>query len=453
MLRLISSKKITALCRARYFVGFLALSFYFLLPNAPVNGDSESENAPGHSEFEEIVRGTYAPQSSFRFLNAPKLPPLEPGENLEHVTYRTGLRESLDKILAALGLSKNETHSWLASIRKNHPATGLPQGKELHFYFTKTQPSQFGESTAKQLKALEIPVDADRILTWEKGAKGIAFTRRENSYEVEVVTVGVNLETSFVEDGLRAGLNPTLLSQLVDIFSWELDFENDLRSGDSLKLVYEKRSLTGTNDSASFRILAADIVSREQKYGAIYFEGEKGQGKYYDFNGRSLARAFLRFPLEFIGISSFFSHSRFHPIFKTERPHNGVDFMAKRGTPVRAVGDGKILFAGWKIGGYGRTIDIGHDATFSSRYAHLQALAKGITKGASVRKGQVIGYVGSSGRATGPHLHFEFYKDQNYVDPLKVEFPAEDQIEPSLQRRFVNIKQLFFTELDLPPNS
>src|SRR5262245_32590281 len=234
MLRLKSSKKAPALCRARYFVCFLVLSFYFLWPNAPAKGGSEEENGSTGSQFDEIVRGMYAPQPNSRFLNPSKLPPLEPGENLEHVTYRTGLRESLDKILAALGLSKNETQSWLASIRKNHPATPLPQGKELHFYFTKTQPSQFGESAAKQLKALEIPVDADRILTWEKGTQGIAFKRRENSYDVEVVTVGVNLETSFVQDGLRAGLNPTLLSQLVDIFSWEVDFENDLRNGDSL---------------------------------------------------------------------------------------------------------------------------------------------------------------------------------------------------------------------------
>ncbi len=453
MLRSMSSEKISKCCRARYFVWFIILSSYFLLPNTPVKGDSEEELGSTRPQFEEIVRGMYPPPSGFRFLNPPKLPPLEPGENLEHVTYRTGLRESLEKILATLGLSKNESQSWLASIRKNHAATRLAEGKELHFYFTKTKPSQFGENAAKQLKALEIQLDANRVLTWEKGAKGIAFTRRENSYEVEIVTVGATIETSFVEDGLRAGLNPTLLSQLVDIFSWELDFGNDLRNGDSLKLIYEKRSHMGGSDSASFRILAADIVSRDQNYGAIYFEGEKGQGKYYDFSGRSLARAFLRFPLEFIGISSFFSHSRFHPILKTERPHNGVDFMAKRGTPIRAVGDGKVLFAGWKIGGYGRTIDIGHDATFSSRYAHLQGLAKGITKGASVRKGQIIGYVGSSGMTTGPHLHFEFYKDQTYVDPLKVEFPAEDEIEPSLQRRFENTKRLFLTQMDLTPNS
>ncbi|HWP58691.1 MAG TPA: peptidoglycan DD-metalloendopeptidase family protein [Candidatus Acidoferrales bacterium] len=341
----------------------------------------------------------------------------------------------------------------MASVQRQYPAGRLSEGKELNFYFTKTKPGFFGPQ-GRQLKALEVEAGGDRVLTWEKGARGIMFAAREKAYDVEIVNVAGTIETSFVEDGLRAGLNPTLLSQLVDIFSWDIDFETDLKKGDSFRLIYEKRSRIGSrSDAVSFRILAADIVSGDQNYGAIYFEKEKGSGKYYDLNGRSLARAFLRFPLEFIGISSFFSHSRMHPVLRADRPHNGVDFMAKRGTPVRAVGDGKIQFAGWKKGGYGRLIEIEHDSTYTSRYAHLQSFAKGIVKGATVRKGQVIGYVGSSGLTTGPHLHFELYKNQSYVDPLKVDLPAEDEIEPSLQRLFESRKRFFLTQMDVPPNT
>jgi len=204
---------------------------------------------------------------------------------------------------------------------------------------------------------------------------------------------------------------------------------------------------------ASFQILAAELINAGQKFFAIYFEKEKGKGGYYDLEGRSMARAFLRFPLEFISISSQFSHSRFHPILKVDRPHNGVDFAAKRGTPVRAVAEGKILYAGWRKGGYGRMIEIQHDSVYASRYAHLQGVALGMRRGVSVQKGQIIGYVGSSGRSTGAHLHFELYRDQEYVDFLKFEYPPEDKIEPALRRVFENAKQLFLTELASAPLS
>jgi murein DD-endopeptidase MepM/ murein hydrolase activator NlpD len=424
----------------------LAISF------APAHAQSHGTYDHGASWPEQNVNGVQPFDSPFRFFGPSKLPPLTPGENLEHVTYRTGLKETLQKILSTLGLSKKESQPWLVSVQRQYPAGRLVEGNELHFYFAKTRPSLFGDD-ARQLKALELELDNDRVLTWEKGGKGIIFAKREKAYDVQLVTATGTIENSFVEDGLRAGLNATLLSQLVDIFSWELDFENDLKRGDSFRLIYEKRSRIGRGDSVSFRILAADIVNGDQNYGAIYFEKEKGSGKYYDLNGRSLARSFLRFPLEFIGISSFFSHSRLHPVLKTDRPHNGVDFMAKRGTPVRAVGDGKVQFAGWQKGGYGRIVEIEHDTTYSSRYAHLQGLAKGVVKGSTIRKGQVIGYVGSSGLTTGPHLHFEMYKNQTYVDPLKVELPAEDEIEPSLQRLFENTKRFFLTQMELTPST
>ncbi|MBI2350307.1 MAG: M23 family metallopeptidase [Deltaproteobacteria bacterium] len=261
------------------------------------------------------------------------------------------------------------------------------------------------------------------------------------------------MKSSFPEDAVRDGLNQALIYQLADVFSWEVDFEKDIQKGDTFKLLYEQRSRKGRESKASFQILAAELINAGQKFFAIYFEKEKGKGGYYDLDGRSMARAFLRFPLEFISISSQFSRSRFHPILKVDRPHNGVDFAAKRGTPVRAVAEGKILYAGWRKGGYGRMIEIQHDSVYASRYAHLQGVALGIRQGVSVQKGQIIGYVGSSGRSTGAHLHFELYRDQEYVDFLKFEYPPEDKIEPALRRVFENAKQLFLAELASAPNS
>ncbi|MGB7952312.1 MAG: peptidoglycan DD-metalloendopeptidase family protein, partial [Candidatus Binatia bacterium] len=194
----------------------------------------------------------------------------------------------------------------------------------------------------------------------------------------------------------------------------------------------------------------AELINSGQRLTAIYFEKQNGQGNYYNLEGRSLARSFLRFPLEFSNITSEFAHARFHPLLKVNVPHTGVDFAAKRGTPVRAVGDGVITQSGWN-GPYGKAIDIQHDSTYMTRYAHLDRLATGIRDGVSVVKGQVIGYVGSTGRATGPHLHFELYKDQQYIDPLGIEFPAEDTIEPALQRVFDNQKHIFLVELTSEP--
>jgi len=165
-----------------------------------------------------------------------------------------------------------------------------------------------------------------------------------------------------------------------------------------------------------------------------------------------MARSFLRFPLEFNSITSHFSESRLHPILKTNLPHPGVDFAAQRGTPVRAVGDGVVVEAGWN-GAYGKSIDIKHDGAYMSRYAHLHGFAEGIRGGATVTKGQVIGYVGSTGRATGPHLHFEMYKDQQYINPLSVEFPAEETIEPALQNLFENQIRTYLVQLTSAPRS
>ena len=260
------------------------------------------------------------------------------------------------------------------------------------------------------------------------------------------------VDTSLFEDGRKAGLQPALLSQLADIFTWDIDLEKEVHKGDTFKILYEQRSRRGQESKSALRILAAELNNSGHKMTAIYFEKQKGQGNYYNEEGRSLARAFLRFPLEFSSITSHFTDSRFHPLLKTNLPHTGVDFAAQRGTPVRAVGDGIITEAGWN-GGYGKAIDLKHDATYMSRYAHLDRFADGIQPGVAVTKGQVIGYVGSTGRSTGPHLHFELYKDQQYVNPLSVDFPADESIEPGLQKVFESQMRTYLVELSSAPQS
>ena len=375
---------------------------------------------------------------------------LDPLEKREHVVRRIRAGDTLPGLFARFGLGQSERQMWVRSIQRNFSRQTLPAGREVHFYFS-TENARGRRLQSEWLKALEVDYDDTTSLTWEKSGREIFFQKREKPYDVELKAASVMVDHSLFEDGRSAGLQPTLLSQLADIFTWDMDLEK-VRQGDSVKILYEKRSRKGQETKASLRILAAELINAGQKFTAIYFEKQKGIGGYYNLEGRSLARAFLRFPLEFINISSQFTDSRFHPILKANLPHLGVDFAAQRGTPVRAVGDGVIRQAG-RNGGYGKLVEIQHDSTYMSRYAHLDRFAAGIRNGVEVKKGQVIGYVGSTGRSTGPHLHFELYKDRQYIDPLSVDFPADDGIEPSLQKVFDHQKNLFLVELSSGPQS
>ncbi len=444
-------KYISSKSPSAFSLGFLCLLLWLGIPVQAL-GDTHLEALKESTSLEEAIGTLRNPNGRGFPLPQKTLPPLEVHESLERVTHRTRTGETLTKLLGQLGLSKEQRKPWLRSVQKHYPTNGLHPGKELHFYFTKNSPILSGKGK-RDLKALEIEHGEDWMLTWERGDKRIVFSRRERPYDIEFKTVGGVVERSLFDDGLRVGLNPTLLSQLADIFAWEIDFDKEIKRGDTFKLLYEERSRKGRQGKALYRILAAELISSGQKYLALYFEKERGKGSYYDLDGRSLARAFLRFPLEFIGITSPFSHSRFHPLLKMDRPHYGVDFAAKRGTPVRAVGDGKITNVGWAQGGYGRVIEIQHDSAFSSLYAHLQGFAQGIRKGITVKKGQIIGYVGSSGRTTGAHLHFELYKDQQFVDPLRFQFPPEDNIEPALRKIFDSSKLFLLTALASTPHS
>jgi murein DD-endopeptidase MepM/ murein hydrolase activator NlpD len=398
------------------------------------------------------VRKLTDAQAHKTLLSPPIASPVDPLEKREHVMLRVRAGETLSQVLARYYVPDAEKQFWVRSIMRNMGSPVLPAGKEVHLYFAKPafkRPSRVAPGT---LKAIEFDQSDAFTLTWEKGIRGILFQKREKPYDVELKTVSASLENSLFEDGLKAGIQPALLSQLAEIFTWDVDLEKDIRAGDSFKILYEQRSRKGQETKTALRILAAELINAGQKLTAIYFEKDKGQGNYYNLQGRSLARSFLRFPLEFTAITSHFTESRFHPILRTNLPHPGVDFAAQRGTPIHAVGDGIVTEAGWN-GAYGKAIDLKHDATYTSRYAHMDSFADGIHPGMAVTKGQVIGYVGSTGRATGPHLHFELYKDQQYINPLSVDFPADEIIEPALQKMFENQMRTYLVELTSAPQS
>jgi len=381
----------------------------------------------------------------------------------KRVTHRIRRGDTLGKLLRPYGLSGKEQENWVRSIRKQYSPRRLRPGQEIYFYFSTnghtnnghsnnghTQPGKNGKSQSngnRHLRALALELNEDWVLNWELGDQGIVFRKEQRPYEVEVKTVAGTITDTLYESGQRLGLHLEVLSQFVDIFGWDVNFQIDIRQGDFFRVLYERKYRTEGKKKESFRVLAAELTAGGEKHFGFYFEKEDGDGGYFDRQGKSLARTFLRYPVQFSRISSSFSHRRLHPILKVRRAHHGIDFVAKRGTPVRAVGDGRVTYAGWKRGGYGRFIEIQHGTAYRTRYAHLNGYARGIRRGMKVKKGQIIGYVGCSGRCTGSHLHFEMYKNQRYVNPLKIKLPREEKIEPALREVFENAKQLVLTRL------
>ncbi|HEX9878872.1 MAG TPA: peptidoglycan DD-metalloendopeptidase family protein [Candidatus Binatia bacterium] len=366
---------------------------------------------------------------------------------LERVTHRIRPGDTLGALLEPFALSGEEKLLWVRSIRQHFSPKRLRPGREIYFYLSANEDAGTNGNGHKSLQGLSLELDDDWILAWELGEREINFRKYERPYEAEILTASGTITDSLYQSGERAGLHPEILSQLVDIFGWDVNFQSDLRAGDSFRVLYERKYRAEGKKKEFFRVLAAELGTGNERHFAFYFEKEDGEGDYYNLQGKSLARAFLRYPVQFNRISSTFSHRRYHPILKVRRPHLGVDFVAARGTPVRAVGDGRVTYAGWKSGGYGRFIEIRHGATYKSRYAHLNGYAPSVGRGARVKKGQVIGYVGCSGRCTGSHLHFEMYKNHRYVNPLKFQLPREDRIEPPLLEVFETAKQLVMTQL------
>lgn len=214
-----------------------------------------------------------------------------------------------------------------------------------------------------------------------------------------------------------AGIPDAIAIQLAEVFSSDVDFHRDLRKGDRFAVVYEMQNINGEPDRAG-RILAAEFVNQGQILQAVYFEDAKGRGGYYAPDGRNMRKAFLRSPLEFSRITSGFSSSRFHPVLKTWRAHKGIDYGAPTGTRVRATADGVVVSIGVH-GGYGNAIVLKHANGYSTLYGHLSGFAQGIRAGTRVEQGDLIGFVGMTGLATGPHLHYEFHVNGVHVDPLR----------------------------------
>ncbi len=254
------------------------------------------------------------------------------------------------------------------------------------------------------------------------------------------------ITTSFYKDALKEGIPDSIIMDFAYIFGWDIDFIFDVRKGDKFAVIFEADYSEGEKISSG-DIIFAEFINKNDRYIAQRFF-DKNQGKqYFNEEGDNVRKAFLRAPLDFAYISSHFNPNRLHPILHKIKAHNGVDYAARRNTPVKASGDGVISFVGVK-GGYGRTIEIKHGGNIKTLYAHLEKYNSRSNVGNKVKQGEVIGYVGDSGRATGPHLHFEFWQGKTRTDPVKVKLPSAKPINKNQLNEFNELLEINLQKLN-----
>lgn len=335
---------------------------------------------------------------------------------LKSITVKSG--DTLSKIFNQVGLG----NGLLASMLKE-----APEAKQL-VNLKINQTLVFKLSEQGDLIELSSQINSlDSIhVTKDEQTSTFVFSKHTKQTSTEQLMVSGTIESSLLAATKQAGLPYKLTLDLANIFGFEIDFAQDLREGDSFKVIFEQNKIDDKVVSSG-NILAASFTNKGKTHTAIRYTNKDGYSSYYDGTGSSTQKAFIRTPVDFTRISSKFSLGRKHPVLNRIRAHKGVDYAAPTGTPVKATGDGKVIIASAR-GGYGNTVIIQHGSKYRTVYAHLRNFAKGIRSGSEVKQGQIIGYVGTTGLSTGPHLHYEFQVKGVHVDPLSHTLPAADPI-------------------------
>lgn len=297
------------------------------------------------------------------------------------------------------------------------------------------------------LISIEYQLNADQFISIRKTATGYQADKAMRQIEVHPILKSAQIKSSLFGATDDANIPDSIAIQLADIFESEIDFHTDLRRGDHFNVIYEGRYDHGELVKAG-DVLAVEFVNNGKVFRAVGYRGNDNQMQYYTPDGKSLHKSFLRSPLEFTRVSSGFSVARFHPVLQRMRAHKGVDLAAPTGTRVKASGDAVVDFAGQK-GGYGNVIVLKHNNGVSTVYGHLSRFAAGLHRGTKVAQGEIIGFVGMTGVATGPHLHYEFLLNGQHLDPMKIALPKTNSIEAHNKAEFDNISNRLSAQLRL----
>jgi len=332
----------------------------------------------------------------------------QPG-SWHEITVQSG--DSLARIFSKQGIPPGQLHDIVASGGAAKKLTRIYPGQKLRM---RTSPED-------GLLELFYEIDALNQVQVIRSASGYEPQLIVREPERRAKRASAEIENSLFLAAQQANLPENITMELAGIFGWDIDFALDIRRGDQFSVLYEDLYLDGERIGTG-NILAAEFVNDDKLHQAVRYTDKQGRTDYYTAGGHSMRKTFLRTPVEFSRISSGFSLGRKHPILNRIRAHKGVDYAAPRGTPVKATGAGKIVLRG-KKGGYGKTVVIQHGSRYSTLYAHLNGYARGLKNGSRVQQGQIVGYIGSTGLATGPHLHYEFLVNGVHRNPLKVKLP------------------------------
>ena len=299
-----------------------------------------------------------------------------------------------------------------------------------------------------QLQALNYEIDSLRHLEVNRISTGLTAEIIKHKIEKRSAYAKAEINSSLFLASQKAGLSQNLTMELANVFGWDIDFALDIRKGDRFTVIYEEIYRDGEKLKDG-DIVAAEFTNKNTTYRALkYTNPTTGQTGYYSPDGLSLRKAFLRSPVKFGRISSKFTTKRYHPILHKFRSHKGVDYAASRGTPIRASGDGKVIYKGRK-GGYGKTVILKHGSRYTTLYAHMSNYKRKVRSGSRVKQGQIIGYIGSTGLASGPHLHYEFRVNGVHRNPLTVKFPSTKPIPKRHRDNFELTTQGYVAQLDV----
>ncbi len=364
----------------------------------------------------------------------PTQPPVADSTKSDWIEINIHPGDSLTRIFNRLNLNP-AVAIIIAEHQKGKTLASLNTGRRLKILITD---GQFVElKYEKSLNSLLHVKNSDN--SWQ-------FNTITRSFEVIEKKVTGVIASSLFDSGLRAGISESLLHKLMSIFEWQIDFNTDIRSGDRFAIIYEEKFLDGKKIGTG-PILAATFILSGKTQHAVRHIDSAGIVRYFSPEGVSLAGKFLRSPVRNARITSGYSLRRFHPILKTWRPHRGLDYSGRKGESVLSTAEGKVVFVGRK-GDYGKTVIIKHGGKYKTLYAHLSKYGKAVRKGRWVQQGQVIGYVGSTGLSTGPHLHYELWFNGKRINPLKLKLPRAASVHKSEKTNFLHKASAISAELN-----
>ena len=382
----------------RWLMTLVALPLFGGVAAFAIAPDTDTDGMP-----RETVTGT---------ITLPAAAPTEKGPLDFWREERIARGDTLPALLSRLGVSTEEAQRVLSATRHQRALKNLKPGRTVLARVT----------AGGQLLLLRHLTDNQHLLSVVR--QGDTHTAKDELVQLETRTL---MKSGLVNNSLYSAMDAAdvpdhFATQLSEIFSGEIDFHRDLKDGDRFSVVYEAQYYNGQLIQTG-NLLAAEYVNGTEAHQAVRFAG-----RYYTPTGRSLQRAFLKSPMAFSRISSGFSNARYHPVLQEWRAHRGIDYAAPTGTPIRAIADARVQFVGSK-GGYGNLVELKHSGVYSTAYGHMSRFAKGLRQGGQVKQGQVIGYVGQTGLATGPHLHYEFRINGEQRDPLALKLPTAIPLE------------------------